>query len=393
MDRYLTTKGLFLRQATQCKYVLEDVFGNCTLPFEATTPALAFDAAYDLARVRILCHESECQEMSSFSSFKWFELEKYYVARLTDYFRYWQVGQNNVSVFDMLTHGLPTAYIDAGFGEGTRDELEKVDKFVNAKAEFGVLPFTNQYLAIKLSHVQLRRICSDLMSLIHRAITAFVELLKIQRKTIMEECWSAEHMGVPEIVHTGPKSYRTATSVTICVISLCSSLDISSKLIHFLNSCASPIVRFRGAQGKHYSDLQKMRPISLPENLVKGIVERITREKEFHSLIQLRHDIVHSTTALEMEKIYVGNKTGEVNELPLCYSFMPWRDCLESGQPLRYLGRDYFVGYGMDIEWQLLNWIRAVIDYHLFVGAALYGFLTSNLAEDTGVQLVGQLDP
>jgi hypothetical protein len=388
MERYLTTKGLFLRCIEEGKFILEDVFGICTLPFCAENVELASKVAFDAARVRVLCNESESGEMPSFSSFRWFELEKYYVARLTDHFRYWQVGAQLVPTFDMLSHVLPTPYFEYGFGEGAKDDLEEIDKLINSKAEAGEAPFTKQYVAIKLAHMQLQRICSDLMSLVNRAISAYVELLLIQRATIKEEYWSAAHMNASEIVHTGPKSYKAATSVTICVISLCSSLDISTKLVNFLNGCQRPLDRFRSAQGKHFSDLPKIRPSSLSLEHVHEIVNLGENEKEFPSLIQLRHDLIHSTTVLEMEKIYVGYQTGEVNGVPFHYSYMPWRDCSETGQPLRYLGRDYFTAGGVDIEWQLLIWIEAVVRYHLAVGATLYEFLTSRTIADTGVKLL-----
>lgn len=390
MDRYLTTKGLFLRSIGKSKFILEDIFGVCTLPFYAANVDLASKVAFDLAHVRVLCNESELREMSSFSSFQWFDLEKFYIARLTDHFRYWQVGKQMVQEFDMLSNILPIPYFEYGFGQGARDDLEEIDKVINSKAEAGKAPFTKQYVAIKLAHMQLQRICSDLMSLVQRAICAFLELLSIQRATIKEECWAATHMNVPEIVHTGPKSYKAATSITICAISLCSSLDISSKLVNFLNSCQRPLVCFRSAQGKHFSDLSKIRPSSLSPEQAQEIINLSKSEKEFSSLIQLRHDLIHSTTALEMEKIYAGYQTGEVNGLPFHYSYMPWRDCSESGQPLRYLGRDYFAVGGVDIEWQLLNWIQAVVKYHLAVGAILYEFLTSRTIANTGVQLLTQ---
>ena len=121
--------------------------------------------------------------------------------------------------------------------------------------------------------------------------------------------------------------------------------------------------------------------------LVTKVIGQGKNERQFSSLTQLRHDLVHSTTILEMEKIYIGFQTEEVNELPLHYSYMPWRDCLDSGQPVRYLGRDYFTSQGVDVEWQLLAWIRSIIDYHLFVGEVLYRFMKSNTVDDVGVQL------
>lgn len=387
MDRYITTKGLFVRAVGSDSFVLEDVFGICSMPFYAENIKTASIKANELGRVRVLCHESVFDPMSGIELFRWFELEKYYVAKLADHFRYWQVGRQSVRTFDKLSNALPIAYFDLGFGEGSRDTLEEIDKKVNVAAKAGKVPFTKYYLAIRLSHMQLERICSDLMSLMHRAIQAFVDLLAIQRLTIKQEYWSAEHLNAPEIIHTGPKSYKAATNTTMCVISLCTSLDISSKLLHFLNFCSRPTMRFRNAQGKNFSDLPNMKPNTLPADLISKIVDRGNNGDRLSSLIQLRHDLIHSTAALEMEKIYIGYQTGEINELPLHYSYMPWRDCSENGQPLRYLGREYFTSQRIDIEWQLLTWIRAVVDYHLFVGERLYEFMMSNTVDDVGVRL------
>lgn len=388
MERYLTTKGQFLRNIGNDRFILEDVFGTCTLPFRIEHFEVASETVQNIARVRLLCHEADLVDLSNLPTFKWFELEKYYVASLTDNFRYWQVGSKIVPTFDMLSYVLPSIYFDYGFGEGARADLEKIDKIINAQAGAGETPFTKQYVAIKLAHIQLGRVCSDLMSLVHRAIRAFGDLLSVQRDVIGQEWWSAVQMGAPEIMHTGPKSYNAATCVTTCVISLCSSLDISSKLVHFLNGCHRPLDKFRNAQGKHYSDLQKLKPSSLPPQLLAKIVGFGESEKEFPALVQLRHDLVHSTAALEMEKIYLGCSTDEVNGLPLHYSFMPWRDCLGSGQPERYLGREYFTSAGVDIEWQLFLWINSVIKYHLSVGMELYEFLKVNTVDDTGASIL-----
>lgn len=178
------------------------------------------------------------------------------MAKLTDYFRYWQVGANRVDTFDAPYMLLPNAYHDLGFGSGSRAEFEKIDRMTNEAAESGKAPFTKQFIAVRLAHLQLGRIFSDIMSLIHRSIRAFLDVLALQRLIIRDEAWSLQRLNTSEIIHSGRKSYRFATNVTFCVISLCTSLGLSSKLIHFLNGCPSPIVRFKAPQGKHFRPAQ-----------------------------------------------------------------------------------------------------------------------------------------
>ena len=102
MERYLTTKGQCLRSIGNDRFVLEDVFGMCTLPFQLGHFDGAHEAVHELARVRVLCHEADLAALSDLPTFKWFELEEYYAVRLTDNFRYWQVGSKVVPTFDKL---------------------------------------------------------------------------------------------------------------------------------------------------------------------------------------------------------------------------------------------------------------------------------------------------
>lgn len=228
------------------------------------------------------------------------------------------------------------------------------------------------------------------MALLNRSIRSLLDFLIVQRATIAEENWAREHMDVSEIVHSGPKSYQAASLATICVISLCTSLDIMSKLIHFVNASSRPTEKFKSTQGKHFSDLYKTKANTLPQDFFKAITNKWEDLPGASSLIQFRHDLVHSTAALELEKIYVGCQTGEINELPLHYAFVPWRDCNANGQPIRYLGREYFTSGGVDMESQLLCWTKSVISLHLYTGEQLLDFLKEQTKDDIKVELVNR---
>lgn len=386
--RYLTTKGLFLRHLDEQRYTLEDVFGVCTLPIVADNREDIAKQVKALAGVDIICCEVDLGPMSSPQFARWFELEEFYVARISDHYRYWQVGRNLVPTYDSMSALLPIAYFESGYGSGNKNTLEHIDKMISSAAAALKTPFTSTCVAIRLSHIQIERMCSDLMSLLNRAIRSFLDFLSVQRRTIIEENWAREHMDVSEIVHSGPKSYEAASLATMCVISLCTSLDISSKLIHCLNSSACPTTRFRPSQGRHFSDLQKLKPNSLPGEFIDKILQEWSTQPGAAALIQFRHDLVHNTAALELEKIYVGTQTDEINGLPLHYAFVPWRDCTPQGQPLRYLGRDYFISEGANIESQLFNWLNSVISFHIHTGHQIKKFLVDNTKDHIDVNLV-----
>lgn len=390
--RYLTTKGLFARALGEGRYVLEDVFGVCTMPFFAVDIAEVSKIVNSIARVSIICSEDDLNSMASPKFVNWFQLEKYYVAGISDHYRYWQVGRNLVATYDKFSAMLPIAYFESGFGSGSKDSLEYIDKKISTTAKNLLTPYTQNCIAIRLSHTQIQRMCSDLMSLLHRSTRSLLDFLTTQRKTIAEESWSREHMKVREIVHSGPKSYHAASLATMCVISLCTSLDILSKLIHCLNNSPRPTEKFRSNQGKHFSDLFKLKGNTLPQVLIDGILEKWKCLPGALSLIQFRHDLVHSTAALELEKIYVGCQTGEINDLPLHYCFVPWRDCNTQGQPMRYLGREYFTSEGTDLESQLLCWTKSVVSLHLYAGEQMLNFLIAQTKDDIDVNLVNTLN-
>jgi len=137
-----------------------------------------------------------------------------------------------------------------------------------------------------------------------------------------------------------------------------------------------PIDKFKSAQGKHFSDLNSIKENVLKKheiNTIKNIWDGLPSIK---SLIQFRHDLIHNTSALELEKLYVGRATEEIHSLPMHYSFQPWRDCDVSGQPIRYLGREYFVSSGIDFEKQLCDWLLDVIKGHLKIGENIFNIIS-----------------
>jgi hypothetical protein len=73
--------------------------------------------------------------------------------------------------------------------------------------------------------------------------------------------------------------------------------------------------------------------------------------------------------------VYVGFGTPEIKEMPLHYSFQSWRDCTETGQPERYLGREFFTGKAQEIEHRILTWIEDIINLHIETGAHIHAFL------------------
>lgn len=371
----LATKGLFILPISDTEYVVQDALGCSSLPH-------LYKNRDDLERsleanfgIRPLISVEEQFEFSSLTSFSWKELEYWYVANL-DYALNEYVLLGGAQQFYAEIYGIPIAYLELGYGDGSRNVLEHIDKIVRKLIAEGKAPFKAATLEKWLVLEQFKRIFKELMSLIHRAIEAFLDLLSLQRTCVREAVPSLPHLESNEVIHHGRDSYRASTAATMAAISLCTSLDIQSKLIHYLDQFDRSDVRFKPAGGRHFSDLRSFRPRRLPASVHGELLAAADADSGLAELIQFRHDVVHSTSAIELEKVYVGFGTPEVNSMPLHYSFQGWRDCAISGQPDRYLGRDFFIGKRRDMEHRVFTWIQLVIRLHLGAGARIHAFLS-----------------
>jgi len=290
------------------------------------------------------------------------------------YYRIWQCGKSNYRIYDQMQRFIPIAYGECGYGSGDKQILEYIHQATLKLLENDNSFITKDFLNLKLMHIQIDRICQDLVSLLQRAINSYKSLLFCQRKVIKKQTERLSRLKTNEIISYG--QIDLSTSATIAVISLCTSLDLSSKLIYFLNNSQTPIKKFKSSQSKHFSDMESIKENVLSSDELNSIKNIWNKFPSIKSLIQFRHDLIHNTTSLELERLYVGKGTEEICNLSMNYCFQPWRDCEENGQPLRYLGRNYFVGYNIDFEKQLCNWLTDVIQGHLEVGESLLSWIT-----------------
>lgn len=369
------SRGLFIVPISDKEYVVQDVIGHSSMPFPRTSQELLAAEVLKNFGVRPLVPTLEASKMPSKSAFQWGQLEHWYVAHLDYALTRWLCG-DKVDSFYQTSYWMPIAYLEVGYGEGDRQVLEIIDKTVRQSIKEGKLPLSDEHLETWLVIHQFNRACSELMSLLHRATDSFVDLLLFQRDCVPEAVPALAQFGANEVCHRGRDSHRASTAATMTVVSLCTSLDIQSKLLHYLDQIDRGSIKFRPARGRHFSDLEKLKPrrmpVALKDDLLAGANSASIKE-----MIQFRHDIVHSTSAIELEKIYVGFGTREVNEMPLHYCSQRWRDCVD-GQPERYLGRDYFTGQRVDIECRIYSWIMEVLNLHLASAARIHEYLSSS---------------
>lgn len=371
---YYANKGLFIKHISDGIYTIEDVFGTCLLPFQSTEEELD-TVTEEIANVKKLVTIGISSEFPDLSDFKWNELEFFYIAHIDYAFLASLVGEKEREHYQSILGLFPIGYLDCGYGDGSKDVLEFIHRKFQESCEDEGFPIQEKDLALFLTTNQVKRICNDIMSLMNRSISSFADLLRCQRTCIAKSHKAIDQLDSKEIIHHGHDSYQAASAVTSLVISLCSSLDLSAKLIQFINAVDGTNLVYKPARDKQYHEVRKIKPKMLNEKVLDDIRRLQASNREIPEIIQFRNDLIHSTSALELEKIYVGIETNEINELPLYYSAQYARDCLDSGQPVRFLGRDYFVENKQDIEMKTLSWINCVFEYHLKIGEYIYKHL------------------
>ena len=371
---YFANKGLFIRKLEGGNYVIQDVFGTCSLPFQSSVEELD-EKTHAIANIHKLVTVGQDSKFPDLSDFKWDALEYYYVAHIEYAFIACLLSDEEVARYHTIVGFFPVGYVDCGYGEGSKSTLEAIHSHFSTMCRDEKSLIQERELELHLIIKQINRICSDIMSLINRAISAYTELLRCQRECILHSYEAIEGLEANELIHRGHDSYKVASAVTSLVISLCSSLDLSAKLTQYINSIDATNYSFKSARDKQYHDLKKIKSKLISEEVLCNIVRIQEAQTVIPEIIQFRNDLIHSTSAVELEKIYVGIGTEEINKHPLYYSAQYARDCLDTGQPVRYMGRNYFVADGIDIEVRSLLWIREIIDYHLDVAKELYSYL------------------
>jgi hypothetical protein len=381
--RFLCSRGLDVLQIDPARFAITDPFGCSAIPFNATSHQDLLSEVRQQANIVPLTLRDGTllrsdQDTRDTPAMPW-SLEEPYVARIPDYYRIWLCGRGDFQGFDASTGYLPLAYLEAGFGGGGRDFFQEIHgQVLSGKGPYARV-FTPDLVLAHLHHIQLKRICDDLLALTSRALGAFGRVLRLIRDAVRTQSGDLAGLG-PELIHIGALSYEIATNVTVAVISATSSLDVGAKLIGFINETKLPPRKFRGASGHYFSDLPKFRAETMPESVLQAIKDTWKAKSSIPELIQWRHDLVHSTTALEIERLFIGMGTGCINGLPLHYAQLHMRDVEPSGQPHRFLGRDYFTSQDRDLEVALHTWLADVIAGHSEIATLLRAFIDRQIA-------------
>ncbi|OUS14698.1 hypothetical protein A9Q88_12900 [Gammaproteobacteria bacterium 50_400_T64] len=373
---YFASKGLFIRKLENETYVIQDIFGNSSLPFNSNDEDLD-GVTSSIAKVKKLVTVDVDSSFPDLSDFRWSELEYYYIAHIDYALLGCLLNRGEIEHYRSIMGLFPVGYLECGYGDGSKAILEDIhNKFIKSCSVDG-FPVRKKDLDLFLMTTQVERICNDIMSLLGRSISAYTDLLKCQRKCIASSYQAIKPPKSKEIIHRGNDSYKAASAVTSLVISICSSLDLSAKLIEYINSIDDSNILYKPARDKQYDEIKKIKPKFISCEVLKDIVKTQQVSNVIPEIIQFRNDLIHSTSVIEIEKIYVGISTDEINDMPLYYSAQYARDCLDSGQPVRFFGRDYFVEGKEDIEVKALNWIHSVFEYHVIVGQRIHSHLKS----------------
>lgn len=386
---FLCSKGLDVREVERGRFVIVDALGARSELFGADGHQEMLVELRQRANVLPLTHVDGSLLLATGheldgATIPW-SLEEPYVARIPDSYRIWLAGRGDHQLFDAKRNLLPLAYFEAGFGTGAREVFEEIHTEMMRKKESPeAVAIPREMLMAFLQHVQLQRLCDDQLALVDRAVKAFQRVLFLMREAVRRNANAIEQLQASEIEHAGPLAAEIATYVTVAVISVVSSMDLMTRFVSFVNDTDLPSAKFRPTGTTYYADLSTLRAKTLPLDVLDRIRQAWSSRPSLLGLVQFRHDLIHSTTALEIErKVYIGIGTPQVNSLSLHYAQIPARDCADNGQPLRFLGREYFTAQGRNMDEVLQAWLVDAVEAHGVTAREVRAFIDAARATAT----------
>lgn len=384
---FLCSKALDVREIELGMFGLVDALGKCTAPSCVADGDLRATLRR-LGNIVPIAHIDGSlllgpRHMFDGATIPW-ALHEPYVARVPDLYRIWLCGKGDFHKFDAKQSRLPLAYGESGFGTGDRQSFEEI----HAEMSNGKLPWAvgipQELLTAYLRHAQLKRLCDDQLALIDRAVKAFQRVLNLMRRAVRENAHALKMLGAVEIQHACPACSDIATFVTMAAISAVTSMDIMTRLVAFINDTDLPPKKFRPQGASYFANIQIMKPKALPLSVLDRIREAWSCRPSIDELVQFRHDVIHSTTALELERrIYIGYATAEINSLDLHYAQLPARDCESNGQPVRFLAREFFTGQHRNMDEVLGTWLVDVVTAHIVTAREIQDFITGAIVNAT----------
>ena len=122
---YFASKGLFIKKIDSSRYVIEDVFGNKTSPFISKEEELD-QITQSIANIKKLVKVSIASEFPDYSDFKWNKLEYYYIAHIHYALLGCLLNNDEKEFYHKIIGLFPIAYLDCGYGDGSKPILEKI---------------------------------------------------------------------------------------------------------------------------------------------------------------------------------------------------------------------------------------------------------------------------
>jgi hypothetical protein len=370
------SRGLACHKSPEGIWDLVDVAGQRTAIGQVASAGELNRATLALAKVAVISPLAGTGVVTGNEVLRlddmFFRIEELYVARIPDYYRILLCGKGDRNLFDAKKLMLPIAYQEVGFGgSGGKEILEFSHQFALELAkDRGFI--TRQIIAAFLTHIELKRLCDAVYAHFRRACFEFRRLVTGMRSVVQAESALLNRMEWNELTHKSEATFQLATCVTNGVISLATTLEVLAKLVQFVNATEFNVPKYQIPHFNGGMDLTGIRPALMSECDLSLFRSLWIAEHVMNEIALFRHDVVHNTFPMELERnFYIGKGTPFVNELPLLYCYMPWRDSMADGKPVRCMGRSFFTGSERDMDATFGEWIAAVYSTVDKVGQAI----------------------
>lgn len=304
------------------------------------------------------------------------------------------LGKSSQEEFELYANILPRGVFEAGYGIGSKELFEDMySKLINYYTKVGISS-SRELLTAFYYLIHIQRLIDDIIACLDRAMVSYKRLISAIRESIIEQAsipplnrydGPNKHADIRSIT---PKAFDISNHAIDIVVALSTSMDITAKLLSFINGTALATGKFNPPPQILANELHKIKPNIFTESELAIVMNKWFSGPVNKEITIFRNDIIHNTTAMDLRRhcyIGIGNA---VNGLNLFYSEIFWRDSDTSGVPIRSMGRSYFTSQRIDIDKKLNQWFEYMLESHERISTELSNILRFPI-ERAGHELIG----
>ena len=223
-------------------------------------------------------------------------------------------------------------------------QLNRDDFILYPREGRSILPFSNSYfeklpfsrtdIIRYINYSDINQIYDSINITNIRAINTYKEILEVIKNNVKKNKELMKSSEYSNILFTDK---YLSLLITNCIVSLCSILDLIGKIIEFIKILKS--------KGNDILILERLIKKRTSYNNIKDIIElqSIIEMPIFKALIEIRNDIIHNSSTIDIEKHYYIDIIHFSDDSKIALANIFFRDTDELGKAITTYGNKYSV--------------------------------------------------